>query len=246
MRSFTAASHAATFLVKVQEGLMAPGCDDALRTAHVLRLSSVSTALQLPRTPSTDNQGTGTSSGSDVGTADMSPTEFDIHRDPCPGELAKMLCPPQGATHEAGGSAGGVAGTTRRWCCCCRSASACAGCPWVHRLMRAVTGLELLLAKAQGWQETAGSNVSLGAQLGPVASLVKRWRTLELSNWPRLLASCARQHEATAESLWFRSTTWCTAHGPQQRPGAAEGDGGGAPGVCGLRPRESLRSASAC
>lgn len=54
-------------------------------------------------------------------------------------------------------------------------------------LKAALTGLELLLARAQLWQETAAKHVSLSAQLEAIASLAGRWRKLELASWRRLL-----------------------------------------------------------
>lgn len=46
-----------------------------------------------------------------------------------------------------------------------------------------LTGLELLLARAQLWQETAARHVSLEAQLGPLSRLALRWRRLQLASW---------------------------------------------------------------
>lgn len=61
-------------------------------------------------------------------------------------------------------------------------------------LKAALTGLELLLARAQLWQETAAKHVSLGAQLEAVASLAGRWRKLELASWRRLLQRTIRHY----------------------------------------------------
>lgn len=54
-------------------------------------------------------------------------------------------------------------------------------------LVKALVGLELLLTKAQIWQEGAARHVSLAAELDEVARLVARWRKAELASWPSLL-----------------------------------------------------------
>ena len=59
-----------------------------------------------------------------------------------------------------------------------------------------MTGVELLLGRAQLWQETAASHVSLAAQLGPLAALAQRWRRLELQAWQGLLSQAQRRHAA--------------------------------------------------
>jgi midasin len=54
-------------------------------------------------------------------------------------------------------------------------------------VVKALVGLELLLNKAQIWQEGAARHVSLAAELDEVARLVARWRKAELASWPSLL-----------------------------------------------------------
>lgn len=54
-------------------------------------------------------------------------------------------------------------------------------------LKAALTGLELLLARAQLWEETAAWHVSLKEVLQPAAALAGRWRKLELASWHGLL-----------------------------------------------------------
>jgi len=70
-------------------------------------------------------------------------------------------------------------------------------------VMKAVTGVELLLAKAQLWEENAANHVSIGKEMNELMRLVRRWRKLELEGWPALLESTQRQHEVNAEKLWF-------------------------------------------
>lgn len=64
-----------------------------------------------------------------------------------------------------------------------------------------MTGVELLLARAQLWQNTAAQHVSLQAQLQPLAGLAARWRRLELQAWHNLLDD-ARTRHAAGVSCW--------------------------------------------
>jgi midasin len=59
-------------------------------------------------------------------------------------------------------------------------------------VVKALVGLELLLNKAQIWQEGAARHVSLAAELDEVARLVARWRKAELASWPSLLEQVRR------------------------------------------------------
>ncbi len=71
-----------------------------------------------------------------------------------------------------------------------------AGLPAATPLKAALTGLELLLLRAQLWQETAARHVSLERELAPIAALAKRWRRLELASWRRLLRRTAERSAA--------------------------------------------------
>lgn len=63
-------------------------------------------------------------------------------------------------------------------------------------LKAALTGLELLLARAQIWEESAAKHVSLGGELEGVAALATRWRRLELAAWRNLLNTTRSRHAA--------------------------------------------------
>ena len=75
--------------------------------------------------------------------------------------------------------------------------------PLLSPLKQALTGLELLLARAQTWEEGAASHVSLKEELTACAKLALRWRQRELRTWPRLLARAAERHAARAHRTWF-------------------------------------------
>ncbi|KAJ8039371.1 Midasin [Holothuria leucospilota] len=70
-------------------------------------------------------------------------------------------------------------------------------------LMKFVTGLELLLEKAQDWESVAAKYVSLQAQLGPITQLVIEWRKTELSCWSSSLDSVAYHHKQGVIKWWF-------------------------------------------
>ena len=61
-----------------------------------------------------------------------------------------------------------------------------------------MTGVELLLARAQLWQTTAAQHVSLQEQLHPLSALAARWRRLELHAWHGLLDDARARHAAGA------------------------------------------------
>ena len=63
-------------------------------------------------------------------------------------------------------------------------------------LKTALTGVELLLARAQLWEESAAKHVSMAPQLASLAGLATRWRRLELASWRCLLVKTAERHAA--------------------------------------------------
>lgn len=67
----------------------------------------------------------------------------------------------------------------------------------------ALSGIELLLSRAQAWEEGAASHVSLSAQLQACAHLARRWRAAEVNSWSRALAACSHAASSAADVLWF-------------------------------------------
>ncbi|KAJ7552525.1 hypothetical protein O6H91_06G059100 [Diphasiastrum complanatum] len=70
-------------------------------------------------------------------------------------------------------------------------------------VMKAVTGLEMILAKAQLWEENASKLYSISAELDELSRWVIRWRKQELASWPTLLDGIYHAHEISADKLWF-------------------------------------------
>ncbi|DBA04889.1 TPA: hypothetical protein N0F65_006891 [Lagenidium giganteum] len=70
-------------------------------------------------------------------------------------------------------------------------------------LARTLTGVELLLRKAQEWEAYAAKAYSIADELSALSSLVTRWRKLELYSWPHLLYVKEKQHRLNAQKTWF-------------------------------------------
>lgn len=75
--------------------------------------------------------------------------------------------------------------------------------PLLGPIKAGLTGIELLLARAQIWEESAASHTSLKEELGECAKLALRWRARELRTWPRLLTRCSERHASRAKRTWF-------------------------------------------
>jgi len=71
-------------------------------------------------------------------------------------------------------------------------------------LMKLLTGLELLLKKAEEWESYAARHVSLKKELVELGILVARWRKMELYTWPKALASKEAAFHQQALQGWFQ------------------------------------------
>ena len=52
--------------------------------------------------------------------------------------------------------------------------------PVTSPLMKFVNGLEMVLAKAQEWEQVAAKHVSLSSHLEAITQIIIQWRKLEL------------------------------------------------------------------
>ena len=75
--------------------------------------------------------------------------------------------------------------------------------PITTPVRKVLTGLELLLARSQTWEETAASVVSLASELKQVSGLVVRWQRMELESWKTALDRLAQRHATGAHKTWF-------------------------------------------
>ncbi|CAH0485031.1 unnamed protein product [Peronospora farinosa] len=78
-------------------------------------------------------------------------------------------------------------------------------------LVRTLTGVELLLRKAQEWEMYAARAYSISDELSALSALVTRWRKLELYSWPHLLYVKEKQHRFMAQKTWISMYSLLTA-----------------------------------
>jgi midasin len=129
-------------------------------------------------------------------------TKHNIYKDPNPPEMALMLEPLRQFLER-------VSGLLAEWpdhpilVQFSSIAKALVGISLEAPIMKPLTGIELLLSKAQLWEENSAKHVSLAREMGELMKLVRRWRKLELESWPALLECTLEKHEKSAEKLWF-------------------------------------------
>ncbi|XP_070405869.1 midasin isoform X3 [Nothobranchius furzeri] len=70
-------------------------------------------------------------------------------------------------------------------------------------LAKFLNGLEILLSKAQDWENNASRSVSLRRELEPVTQLIIQWRQLELSCWSNSLDNTMKRHMQKSIKHWF-------------------------------------------
>uniref|UniRef100_A0A3B4AV04 Midasin n=1 Tax=Periophthalmus magnuspinnatus TaxID=409849 RepID=A0A3B4AV04_9GOBI len=70
-------------------------------------------------------------------------------------------------------------------------------------LAKFLNGLEILLSKAQDWENNASRSVSLRKELEPVTQLIIQWRKLELSCWSSSLDNAVKRHTEKSTRHWF-------------------------------------------
>ncbi|XP_061563343.1 midasin [Cololabis saira] len=70
-------------------------------------------------------------------------------------------------------------------------------------LAKFLNGLEIVLCKAQDWENNASRSVSLRKDLEPVTQLIIQWRKLELSCWSNSLDNALKRHTEKSTKHWF-------------------------------------------
>lgn len=73
-----------------------------------------------------------------------------------------------------------------------------------------MSGLEIILRKAQDWEQHASKHVVLGKPLQEVSSLVASWRKLELQSWSKILES--RENKRALRALRYWPRLYCLIH----------------------------------
>ena len=69
-------------------------------------------------------------------------------------------------------------------------------------LGKMLTGLEVVLRRAQDWEQHASIHVAIGKPLLAISGIVSKWRKLELLSWPQLLDSLDNRHVRYAQKYW--------------------------------------------
>lgn len=67
-----------------------------------------------------------------------------------------------------------------------------------------LTGLEVILRKAQEWEQHASRHVALGKNLTDISNLVANWRKLEMKSWSDLLNVRENKYSILARKFWVR------------------------------------------
>ncbi|XP_049753260.1 midasin [Elephas maximus indicus] len=75
--------------------------------------------------------------------------------------------------------------------------------PLSSPISKFLNGLEILLAKAQDWEENASRALSLRKHLDSVTQLIIRWRKLELNCWSMSLDNTMKRHTEKSTKHWF-------------------------------------------
>eukprot|EP00026_Physarum_polycephalum_P000014 Phypoly_transcript_00014.p1 GENE.Phypoly_transcript_00014~~Phypoly_transcript_00014.p1 ORF type:complete len:3744 (+),score=763.97 Phypoly_transcript_00014:755-11233(+) len=75
--------------------------------------------------------------------------------------------------------------------------------PATSPLFQVLVGVELLLRKAQLWEDVAAKHVSIKDHMDTISRLITRWRRLEIESWPSILKSKEQCHELNALKWWF-------------------------------------------
>ncbi|XP_060061378.1 midasin [Erinaceus europaeus] len=75
--------------------------------------------------------------------------------------------------------------------------------PLSSPISKFLNGLEILLAKAQDWEENASRSLSLRKHLDLVTQLIIRWRKLELNCWSMSLDNTMKRHTEKSTKHWF-------------------------------------------
>ncbi|KAK1736592.1 midasin [Skeletonema marinoi] len=73
-----------------------------------------------------------------------------------------------------------------------------------NSLGKVMSGLEVILRKAQDWEQHASQHVQLGKPLKEISSLVATWRKLELQSWSHLLTIRENRRSVRPRRHWAR------------------------------------------
>lgn len=92
-------------------------------------------------------------------------------------------------------------------------------------LAKFLNGLEILLSKAQDWENNASRSVSLRKELEPVTKLIIQWRRLELSCWSSSLDNAVKRLTERSTKHWFSIYQLTEKYLEEQRGETSQGEG---------------------
>ncbi|CAL8311820.1 unnamed protein product [Lota lota] len=94
-------------------------------------------------------------------------------------------------------------------------------------LAKFLYGMEVLLSKAQDWENNASRSLSLRKELELVTQIIVQWRKLELSCWSNSLDNASRRHTERSTPHWFSVYQMMERYLEEQRTpeDTEEGDG---------------------
>uniref|UniRef100_A0A8C2VSB7 Midasin n=1 Tax=Chinchilla lanigera TaxID=34839 RepID=A0A8C2VSB7_CHILA len=91
--------------------------------------------------------------------------------------------------------------------------------PLSSPISKFLNGLEILLAKAQDWEENASRALSLRKHLNLVSQMIIRWRKLELNCWSMSLDNTMKRHTEKSTKHWFSIYQMLEKHMQEQTEG---------------------------
>ncbi|KAF4099466.1 hypothetical protein G5714_019592 [Onychostoma macrolepis] len=92
-------------------------------------------------------------------------------------------------------------------------------------LAKFLNGLEILLSKAQDWENNASRAVSLRNELEAITQLIIQWRKLELNCWSSSLDNAQKRHAENSTKHWLSIYQLIERYLQEQRTDSRHDDG---------------------
>ncbi|XP_016311670.1 midasin-like [Sinocyclocheilus anshuiensis] len=92
-------------------------------------------------------------------------------------------------------------------------------------LAKFLNGLEILLSKAQDWENNASRAVSLRNELEAITQLIIQWRKLELNCWSSSLDNALKRHAENSTKHWLSIYQLIERYLQEQRTDSRHDDG---------------------
>ena len=207
--SFVAAYDAAARLLPLLDGFAPPALDAKVADGHIVRACLEHRRVLKGYYADADSGSSQPSKAGKAGKKAPPLPSMDINTDSNPSEAA-LLGPLVVAVQERAAELleeFEEHAVLKQLCAICVRV---ADLPLSAPLAKLLTGAELLLSRAQMWEELAARHVSIYDRLKPIELLIKRWRTIELKSWPSLLDTREAAAARRAAKWWLH--TWSLLH----------------------------------